>query len=162
MVVIVAVIFYLVIFVNTGDAQWFVGTFDGTPNKIVVHCFGTDLEFSPVDEHFEPLNELVNESISSDKRWDPLSLSDATYQDYQTHPGMMTLEMTYSPAVRVHSNTKYFSNVDTLIIPLVGRHSQYNTIFGRYNDEINAGSFHVESTAQMTEYLAAQGICKEP
>jgi hypothetical protein len=162
MVVIVAVIFYLVVFVNTGDAQWFVSTFDGTPNSIVVHCFGTDKELTPVDAHFEPLNALLNQAISSEKRWDPLSLSDATYLDYQTHPDMMTLEMTYAPPVRVHSNTKYFSNVDTLIIPLVGRHAQYNTVFGRYNDEINAGSFHLESTAQMTEYLAAQGICKEP
>jgi hypothetical protein len=86
MVVIVAVIFYLVVFVNTGDAQWFVSTFDGTPNSIVVHCFGTDKELTPVDAHFEPLNALLNQAISSEKRWDPLSLSDATYLDYQTHP----------------------------------------------------------------------------
>lgn len=162
MVVIIAAIFYLVLFVNTGDSQWFVSAFDESPQDITIHCFGKDLVLTPVDEHFQPIKELVNQSLSAEKRWDPLSLSEATYADYQTHPSMMVLEMTYSPAVRVHSNTKYFSNVDTLIIPLVGRHAQYNTVFGRYNDEINAGSFHVESTAPMTEYLAAQGICKEP
>jgi hypothetical protein len=52
--------------------------------------------------------------------------------------------------------------VDTLIIPLEGRHAQYNTVFGRINGNSTAGSFHVQSIAQLTEYLAAQGICKQP
>jgi hypothetical protein len=108
------------------------------------------------------LNALINETLSQNKRWDPLTMSDVTYQDYQTQPTMLVLEMKYAPPVRLHSNTKFFSSVDTMLIPLVGRHAQYNTVFGRINENTTPGSFHVQDTAQLTEYLAAQGICKEP
>jgi hypothetical protein len=161
-VLIVAGIYYLVIAFNTGDVLWFRTAFNGSPESITIHCFGENIVLSPTDQHFAALNELINASVSGEKRWDPLSLSEATYEDYQTHPKMMVLEVKYAPPVRVHSNVKYFSSVDTLVIPLVGRHAQYNTVFGRLQRESNAGSFHLESTALLTEYLASQRFCVEP
>jgi hypothetical protein len=162
MILVVAVIYYLVITINTGDAQWFRSDFEAKAQEIVVHCFGEDVILTPTDVHYSAFTELVNAAISQEKRWDPLSLSEQTYADYQTHPKMMTVELRFMPAVRIHSDKKYFSVVDTLIIPLEGRHAQYNTVFGRNDDNPAAGSFHLESTAALTEYLAAQGICRMP
>lgn len=162
MVVIVGVIYYLVLAMNTGDARWFLPGFSEQANEIIIHCFGEDVVVSATDPHFQPLNELINATLTGSKRWDPLSMSDVTYSEYQEHPDMMVLEIRYAPPVRVHSNTKYFSGVDTLIIPLVGRHAQYNTIFGRANDNTTAGSLHVDDVSALSEYLAAQGICVAP
>jgi hypothetical protein len=161
-IIIIVGVYFLVVTFNTGDVEWFKSTFDGKPQEVLVHCFGSDVVLKPGDSNYDNLNSLINETLSQDKRWDPLTMSEITYHDYQTQSTMMVLEMKYAPAVRLHSNTKFFSNVDTLIIPLEGRHAQYNTVFGRINGNSTAGSFHVQSIAQLTEYLAAQGICKQP
>jgi hypothetical protein len=161
-VLIVVVIYYLVVAMNTKDLLWFRSAFNGSPESITVHCFGQDIVLTPTDPHYTAINQFINEAMSGDKRWDSTSLSVATYEDYQSHPSMMVLEAKYAPPVRVHSNVKFFSRVDTLVIPLVGRHAQYNTVFGRLQNESNAGSFHLESTAMLTEYLASQRLCVEP
>ena len=153
---------YLIIALNTGDLLWASPVFDAQPQAIVIHCFGQDVVVEPGSEHFTALTERVNESLSGRKRWDSLSLSDETYQDYQDHPDMMVLEVTYPAVLRVHSPYKFFSNVDRIIIPLVGRHAQTNAVFGRWLENPAAGSFHVRSTAPLVEYLSSQGLCKQP
>ena len=105
--------------------------------------------------------DLVNNSLTGRKRWDSLSLSNVTYQDYQSHPQMMVVEFTYPEPVRVHSRYKFFSNVDRLIIPLVGRHSQTNAIFGRRAQYPAAGSFHVDDLSAIKDYLEKQELCAE-
>lgn len=162
MVVIVGVIYYLVLAMNTGDTGWFLQGFDEQAAEITVHCFGEDVVISAADPAYTRFNELINETLTGSKRWDPLSMSDPTYVDYQGHPEMMVMEISYAPPVRVHSNVKYFSNVDTLIIPLVGRHSQFNTIFGRAQGNTTAGSLHVEDVSSLSAYLASQGLCVAP
>lgn len=156
----VLVITYLVISLNTNDPFWFDQNFDEVAFQIVVHCYGSDVAIEPGSPNFEPLNQLFNQTLSGPKRWDPLSMSDATYQDYQTHPKMMSIQAFYAPPVRVHSNVKFFSNVTTLIIPLDARHSASNAVFGRNQTYPVAGSLHVESTALLTEYLVAEGLCR--
>lgn len=162
LVVVVAVVYYAVLAMNTGDLYWFRTTFEGQPVEIIIHCYGNDMLLGPTNANFAELNELINQTISQRKRWDPLSMSDVTYNDYQTHPRMMTLEMLYAPPIRIHTQTKYFSRLDRLIIPLDGRHSEYNTIFGRHAGLLIPGSLHVENMGQLTEYLAVQGLCKQP
>ncbi len=159
---IVASVFYLVTALNTGDAAWFRSNFDETPSQMILHCYGTDVVFEPAEAEYAGINELVNEALSGGKRWDPLTMSVSTYQDYLRHPQMMTLELRYAPPVRLHSAVKFFSRVDTLIIPLDGRHAQYNLVFGRMGDEVNAGSFHIESFDELRSYITAQGLCVKP
>jgi hypothetical protein len=153
---------YLIIALNTGDLFWASPVFDAQPESIAIHCFGRDVVLEPGSEHFSTLTALVNESLSGRKRWDSLSLSDETYQDYQDHPDMMVLDLIYPEVLRVHSPYKFFSNVDRIIIPLVGRHAQTNAVFGRWLDNPAAGSFHVQSTAPLVEYLSSQELCKQP
>jgi hypothetical protein len=153
---------YGIIALNTGDLLWISPVFNARPQAVVIHCFGTDMPLEPGSKPFRELTEIFNRLLSGRKRWDSLSLSSATYQDYQTHPQMMALELFYAPAVRVHSPYKFFSKVDSIIIPLQGRHAQTNAIFGRYHNLPVAGSFHIGTTAPLVEYLAAQGLCARP
>jgi hypothetical protein len=158
-VVIVAVAYYGVIALNTGDALWFRSEFSAVPVRMIVYCYGEDQPVNPIDADFEPLNNLVNVALSGDKRWDPRSMSDVTYEDYRTHPRMVALELRYSPAVRVHSRYKFFSRVDTLIFPLEGRHAEYNPVFGRHIDEMVPGMFQLGDSAPIRDYLRTQGLC---
>lgn len=159
---VIAIVVYIIIALNTGDMAWFSSSFDERPYSIVLHCYGKDVLIEPGDENFNSMTEMINSTLSGSKRWDPLSLSEVSYLDYQTATWMMTLEATYQPAVRIHSNVKFFSNVDTLIIPLDGRHAGTNAVFGRHFEQPVAGSLHVESTVELIEYIAAEGLCQKP
>jgi hypothetical protein len=161
-VLLLAPLIYLIIALNTGDLLWASPVFNAEPEAIVVHCFGEDVPLEPGTEDFVAVTGLVNEGLSGRKRWDSLSLSEETYQDYQSHPQMMVVELSYSSALRIHSPYKYFSRVDSIIIPLAGRHAQTKAVFGRWGDEPAAGSFHLETTAPLVEYLASQGLCEQP
>jgi hypothetical protein len=125
-----------------------------------VHCFGNTTVFDPGSYHFGALAKIMNETMSGQKRYDPLSMSQETYQDYQQHPGMVAVEFFYPAALRVHSEVKFYSSVDNLVVPLVGRHAQTNAVFGQNKGVPTAGSLHVESTERLKEYLHNQKICQ--
>ncbi len=162
-VVIIVILAYGAIALNTGDMLWFWPKFNEKPNAVTIHCYGEDIKLDPYTEQFRELTQLVNKSLSGSKRWDPLSLSDITYEEYLTHPNMMTMEVSYPSSVRIHTETMYFSNVDTLIIPLDARHATSNSIFGRNQaGDPAAGSLHVESIEPLKDYLHNQGICQPP
>jgi hypothetical protein len=161
-ILVIAPLIYLIIALNTGDLLWASPVFDAQPNSIYIHCFGSDVSLQPGSPEFTGLTNIVNEALSGRKRWDSLSLSEQTYQDYQDHPDMMVLELLYAQPLRVHSAYKFFSKVDTVIIPLEGRHAQTNAVFGRWQTRPAAGSFHIGSTTPLVEYLATQGLCRRP
>jgi hypothetical protein len=152
-------IIYLIIAINTGDLLWASPIFNYEPRSIVIQCFGEDVYPEAGSAAFMALTDLVNRSLSGRKRWDSLSLSDSTYQDYQSHPQMMVVELFYSEPIRIHSRFKFFSNVNRIIIPLVGRHAQLNSVFGRRNDFPAAGSFHVNDLAPLKAYLSENELC---
>lgn len=153
---------YILIAMNTGDLLWISPVFNAQPKTIVIHCFGEDVPLEPGTEHFTQVTDLVNRAMSGRKNWDSISLSEVTYQEYQNSPTMMVLDLFYDGTIRVHSRYQFFSHVDELIIPLVGRHAQTNAVFGRWMDRPEAGSFHVETTAPLVQYLASQGLCSQP
>lgn len=158
----IAVMYVLVVAMNTGDMLWFYPVFDEIPVGITLRCNGETTEIRPGNPAFEAVNNAVNEVISSAKRWDDLSLSDATWEEYQTSDEVVVLIMAYDPPVRIHSSYKFMKSIDTIVIPLVGRHAQYNTLFGRMGDYIAAGSFHFTTMAPIEETLQAQGLCSLP
>jgi hypothetical protein len=160
-VIVIVPIIYFIISLNTGDLLWISPVFNSQPQTITIHCFGEDVYLEHNSSEFEAMVDLVNNSLTGRKRWDSLSISNVTYQDYQSHPQMMVVEFTYPEPVRVHSRYKFFSTVDRLIIPLVGRHSQTNAIFGRRAQYPAAGSFHVDDLSGIKDYLAKQELCAE-
>jgi hypothetical protein len=161
-VIFIAPLVYLIIALNTDDLLWFSPIFSSQPQTILIHCFGNDVYIESNTSEFKTVTDLVNDSLSGRKRWDSLTISDATYQDYQTHPEMMVVELSYSEPVRIHSRYKFYSNVEQIIIPLVGRHAQSNAVFGRTNNRPLAGSFHVTATTPIKNYLTESSLCLEP
>ncbi len=162
-IVSMVVIAYSVISLNTGDWLWFWPKFNSRPDEIILHCYGEDVIIDRYSQDFSDITRMVNESLSGSKRWDPLSLSEETYQDYQTQSDMMTLELHYPQTVRIHSETIFFSNVDTLIIPLDGRHATIGAIFARSQDgNPAAGSLIVENTTIIARHLNSFGVCRIP
>jgi hypothetical protein len=159
--ILVAAFAYFAISLNTKDLLWFWPTFEELPRQMIVHCYGTDIEVKSSDA-FEAVNGAVNESLSGSKRWDQLTMSEATYQEYQDSPNMMTLELMYDPVVRIHSFYAFYKNIRQLIIPLDGRHASSNAIFGRLGDFILSGSFHVNSITPILEAVQENGICQKP
>lgn len=158
--VITVILAYATISMNTGDLLWFWPRNDNLPTAIVVHCYSEDVVIDPESAHYTEITTIVNAALSGQKRWDPLSLSETTYEEYLTHPKMMTLEVTYPRPVRIHTNTAFYSNVDILLIPLDARHSSKDVVFGRTEDGYPAaGSLFIDSTASVKEYLNTQGIC---
>ena len=158
----IAVMYVLVVAMNTGDMLWFYPVFDEIPVGITLRCNGETTEIRPGNPAFEAVNNAVNKVISSAKRWDDLSLSDATWEEYQASDEVVVLIMAYDPPVRIHSSYKFMKSIDTIVIPLVGRHAQYNTLFGRMGDYIAAGSFHFTTMAPIEEALQAQRLCSLP
>jgi hypothetical protein len=154
---------YGVISLNTRDLLWFWPKFENQPTSILVHCYGEDVEITTASQNFDPLTDLINRTLSGEKRWDPLSLSQATYEEYRTSPSVLTMEVNFSESVRIHTQTAYFSNVDILVIPLDARHSTYNTLFGRTQaGDQAAGSLHVDSLDELRAYLYTHAICHPP
>jgi hypothetical protein len=157
-----AVLLFMVTAMNTGDLLWFWPGFKEVPVDIIVHCYGTDVEIAPGQPAFEVVNNAVNRSLTGVKRWDDLSMSDVTYQEYQTSPTMMVIELIYDPPVSIHSQYAFFKDVNRLVIPLDGRHAEANPVFGRTGGFTNSGSYHVKSMAPIVTALQEQGICSKP
>jgi hypothetical protein len=145
---------------NTGDALWFWPYFSEEPQQVMVHCYGETVPVSAGSGAFTALTEAVNDIMSGRKRWDPLSLSDETYNDYLNHPEMLTVEVIYAPAVRVHSIYKFFSYVENLIIPLDARHAHINAVFARNNGQPSGGSLIIEGHNPLLDAVADQGLCQ--
>jgi hypothetical protein len=161
-VLVLAPIIYLIIALNTGDLLWASPVFNYQPQIIVIHCFGEDVYLEMGTSDFEAVTNLVNRSLTGRKRWDTLTISNETYEDYQSNSQMMVVELSYSEPIRVHSRYKFYSNVDRLIIPLVGRHAQMNVVFGRRIALSAPGSFHVNTTVPIKDFLTESGLCLEP
>lgn len=156
---VVAVVVYLMIAFATGDWFWFSPNFRETPNAIVLHCYGETTNLEPASFEYSKLKQIMNESMSGRKRWDSLTMSEATYQEYQTNPRMVVLEFFYPEPVRVHSSYKFYSSVDNLVIPIEGRHAQTNAVFGQANGIPTGGSLHIESTEQFRTFMANMDLC---
>jgi hypothetical protein len=158
-IIVLVPLIYLIIALNTGDLLWASPVFNYYPQTITVHCFGEDEYLEAGTADFEAMTDLVNRNLSGRKRWDSITISNETYQDYQSHPQMMVVELTYPKPIRVHSRYKFFSNVDRIIIPLVGRHAETNAIFGRRLEYTSAGSFHVNDLTGIKDFLADNELC---
>jgi len=161
-VVIFGLIVFAVIAMNTGDLLWFWPVFNAIPDSIIVNCYGTEVAVKPGQPAFEAVTNAVNSSLTGNKRWDNLSLSDATYQEYQTSSAVMVLKLHYDPPATIHSQYAFFKSESWLIFPLDGRHASANTVFGLEGKFISPGSYHVQSTASIVTALQEQDICTKP
>lgn len=107
-VLFIAPVIYLIIALNTGDLLWISPFFNADPVAIVVHCYGEDVPIEPSSEGFREINSLVQQTLTGRKRWDPFTMSAVTYEEYQSHPAMMVLELFYGSKIRIHSRLSSF------------------------------------------------------
>jgi hypothetical protein len=159
-VIAMALIMYAIISFATGDWLWFSSAFRETPTAVVLHCRGETISFDPGSFQFSKLTSIMNDSMSGRKRWDPLTMSEGTYNEYMTSSQMIVIEFFYREPIRVHSSYKFFSSVDNLVIPLEGRHSQTNAVFGQNDGVPTGGSLHIDSTDQFKEFLNNMDLCQ--
>jgi hypothetical protein len=120
---------------------------------------------------FIALNGIMNELMSDRlKRWDPLTMSEVTYDYYQMSGDALVLEFMYNPSVRVHSARRFFNNVNTLVVPLDGRHSNLYAVFGRVRvldqqnggimDASTSGAYMLNTTAPLMDFVEANALCQ--
>jgi hypothetical protein len=157
--VFLAAAFYGFITLNTEDPIWFWPKFDEAPTGMNVYCYGNTFQFEQDSEHLAQVSAMLNTALSGTKNWDSLSMSDETYDYYRSSDAVLVVELNYTQPVRVHSMYKFFSNVDSLVVPLDGRHSKTNAVFGRSGENTTAGSLHIASISEISDYILAQGFC---
>lgn len=150
---------YLSLAAYTKDLLWFYPVFEAQPAFGVMRCYGEEMVLQEGSEQLAALTLLVNEQISGDKRWDELNLTDETFEYYQTSDLMMILELHYDQPQRIHSFSPFFSNFDTLLIPLDGRHAEKNLIFSLVTGKPSGGSFHLETFALVLAYIESNDLC---
>jgi hypothetical protein len=158
-VVIFGLIAFAVMALNTQDILWFWPVFNETPVQIEVNCYGKNMHVNPGTNAFTTLNAAVNSSLTGVKRWDETTMSQTTYQDYQTSSSVLVLRLHYDPPATVHSQYAFMKSVNWLVIPLVGRHADTYAVFGLEGAYIDPGSYHINSTTQIVNALQQQGIC---
>lgn len=159
-VIALVLIVYGIISIATGDFLWFSSAFRETPTAVVLHCRGESVSFDQGSFHFSKLASIMNDTMSGRKRWDPLTMSEETYDEYTSSSQMIVLEFFYREPVRVHSSYKFFSSVDNLVIPLEGRHSQTKAVFGQNDGVPTGGSLHIDSTDQFKDFLNNMDLCQ--
>jgi hypothetical protein len=160
--VLITTLVYGFVAINTEDALWFYPTFNEIPEEIFINCFGVTATMRPGDAHYDELTTQINTTLSKTKNYDGTTMSDSTYAYYQTSGVVLVLELFYSQPVRIHSFYRFFSDLDSIVIPLVGRHSQSNAIFGRANGLNTAGSLHYAGMPGVLAFIEANGICTQP
>ena len=160
-VVVVAVIlvFFLIMALGTQDLLWFWPSFDAQPDAIIVRCYGDTLEVDPDSAAFQELVEALSQGLWGMKHWTELSLSYSTLQLYRYYEDTFVLEFIYNSPIRIHSHYRFFKNVDTLLIPLVGRHAGTYPIFGLRRGTPLAGSLHLETSDPLLDIVSGRGIC---
>jgi hypothetical protein len=156
----IAAFIYLSLTAYTKDALWFYPVFDAQPSFGVLNCYGEEIILEADTEDLAALTVLMNEQISGDKRWDELNLTDETFAYYQSSDQMMILELHYDEPQRIHSFSPFFSNFDTLIVPLDGRHAEKNVIFSLVRGKPAGGSFHLETLAPTLSHIENNNLCK--
>ena len=156
----IAVFIYLSLTAYTKDALWFYPVYEGVPAFGVLRCYGEEILLSDDSPHLAAITALVNEQISGDKRWDELNLTDDTFEYYRSNELMMLLEMHYDEPQRIHSFSPFFSNFDTLLIPLDGRHAEKTILFSLINGKPSGGSFHLGTYDPLLNYMEENDLCK--
>jgi hypothetical protein len=159
-VLVVAGAVYLLKAAYSRDPLWFWSGFEATPSQVVIRCRDDrTIILGSASPDTGRIASLVNQQLSGEKRFDPMSLSDATFAYYQDDPGVVTLELIYAEPVRVHLPNMYFTNITSFLIPLEGRYADTAIIFGLIDDRPAGGALHVKTNQPIVDYLADAALC---
>lgn len=152
---IIAGLIYLVIWINTGDALWFLPHVADRAIRIVLYDAGRSVVIEPGSPGFEAINAAVNEVLSRRLGYRrEFGLSDATRERYYTRDRV--IEVFYARPIKLHSPYR-IGKPTSLLIPLEGRHADQNVIFTGANGVYWPGALTVASTEPIKRALAEYG-----
>jgi len=155
----IVLVLYLAISLGTQDLLWFWPSFDAQPETILVHCYGETIQVEPETEANAKLVERLQQGLWGWKRWTDLSLSLATLQIYRYGDDSLVLEFIYVAPFRIHSQYRFFSHVDALIVPLDGRHAGAYPVFGLSDGDPMAGALHLKTNVPLLEAVREHDLC---
>ena len=159
-IVIVAGLLYLVVSLNTQDFGWFLTKFSTPASGIIVNCYGERIELDPLTAAFQQIDMEAQTSMSSRKRWDQVTMSEVTEDNYRNGDTYVVVELQYDPPASFHSSKKFYKLFTRLYIPLDGTiQAQYHTVSGWLSDRPRAGSWIFKSFDGLIDALENSGIC---
>jgi hypothetical protein len=161
-VITIVVLVYLSLMAYTKDGLWFWPVFRAQPSSIVIYCYGNQVSLDGQTADAKELANLLNHQLSGDKRWDELSLTSDTYNDYVGDPAFLALEFIYPEGQRIHSPSPFFTGFTSLMLPVDARHAETNTVFSLINGRPAGGSFHLESILPIKNYIDQSKLCVKP
>ena len=88
-----------------------------------------------------------------------MGLSEETVEEFREGKAQLTVELYYLPNVRIHSQYRYLNQLDTIMIPLDGRHAYRSLVFGLTNAVPAAGALNYDNNEMIANTLAANNIC---
>lgn len=146
---------YFVITMTTNDPIWIWPKFEGRPSSIVVHHAGAHAEIVPGDADYDAINDELNAALSKISTYhESLGVSDDTVAEYRQV--YTALEVHYDEPIVIHTRF-LFGRPKHLLIPLSGRHSEYNPVFGGTGDSYRPGALGLEDLEPLKRELAQRG-----
>jgi hypothetical protein len=136
------------------DPLWFYTSFGETPSRIRVYHRGQTVELQPGQPGFSQLTQAFNADFSRRRGWSTLGVSQDGLEEYKQRG--TALEMRYPRPVTIRSQYLYGPH-SALFLPLTGRHSDTNPVWGLDGDTLVPGAMHLDSTAAIRDALAALG-----
>lgn len=100
-----ALAYYLLPVIMSGDLLWFSTAFDARPRQLTIIDRGQRTPIDPSDPRFAPLVEAFNQSITGGYRIASLGFSDATWAVVDRN-GLL-VEAEYAEPVKLHSRSGF-------------------------------------------------------
>lgn len=159
--VIVLGIWYLVNLLNTGNPFWFLPIQPSyTPSRIVIYNYGQVVTIRPGDPAFNTLVSGLNDSLAAfqNQALVDIGISDETLQRY--HDQELVLDIYFPDEIKFNLPIR-FSQVNNLLIPIDGRHSDSRYVFLGKNGQYLAGALQVMSRQPLDDALRLLGYLDE-
>jgi len=141
---------------NTGNLLWFRSSPERsyTPDRIVIHYYGTTTEVQPGSDDFRDLNAALNQVLGSFRGRVPVGLSAVTVDDYREKE--FVVELFFSSDIG--SVIGLGSTINHLIIPIDGRHSGSRFVFVGDDDNWLASALIMENPQPLFTTLNELGF----
>lgn len=148
-------------FLSTGNPLWFSPVQPSyAPDRIVIYSNGEQIELTPGEAAFTQVEAALN-TIFSDFRSRALisvGLGPGTVEEYQ-ESGVIVVAF-YPEPVQFNLPVR-MRDVNTLLVPVVGRHSDKEYVFMGKDEEYLAGALQVTNRRPLDQVLRQLGYLSE-
>jgi hypothetical protein len=146
---------------NTGNPLWFWPSQpEYRPSRIIIHHYGTATTLQPGMVGYEELTAALNESFANfvNAGLVDVGVSEETVARYYEQE--FVLEITYPQTIEFNTAVR-MTNVNQLLIPIDGRHSDQAYVFMGNNGFWLAGAMQLPGLGPIQSVLREQGYAEE-